>query len=326
MLTNSLDHPTSDLVESSIQALGGTPVRMNTDDLCNGKQRLTIELSHDGPSIWLVENGCTNDLMSMVSVWYRRPFVFDFRITDKIQRAAAESDLRHVLESTWLLLGRKHWVDRPEAIASARHKLLQQVVAASCGLTVPKTLVTNSSDKAKEFCSGPTVYKPIESYYYDYGEVWRETLTTLVDSELLSRIELVDRSPCQFQRFVRKVAECRVIWVGGRYFAIRLTGEGLEDAVDCRHRSVQGTLKSARVLLDTDTVAKLKATMSALGLVYGAIDLVESSAGDTVFLEVNPVGQWFSRDDQLNSEIATAIAATLLKGGEYDGDSGIGTC
>jgi glutathione synthase/RimK-type ligase-like ATP-grasp enzyme len=52
--------------------------------------------------------------------------------------------------------------------------------------------------------------------------------------------------------------------------------------------------------------------MSELGLVYGAIDLICTPAGEYVFLEVNPGGEWGMLERDLGLPIADAIARALL--------------
>ena len=51
--------------------------------------------------------------------------------------------------------------------------------------------------------------------------------------------------------------------------------------------------------------------MQALGLTFGAVDLVETPDHDFVFLEVNPNGQWLWIEDQLQLGITDAIVAWL---------------
>lgn len=56
---------------------------------------------------------------------------------------------------------------------------------------------------------------------------------------------------------------------------------------------------------------RLGAFMGALDLQFGCIDLVRTPAGEHVFLEVNPSGQWLWLDDQLNFGISREIASWL---------------
>jgi uncharacterized membrane protein YjfL (UPF0719 family) len=52
--------------------------------------------------------------------------------------------------------------------------------------------------------------------------------------------------------------------------------------------------------------------MSELWLVFGAINLICTPAGEHVFLEVNPAGDWGMLRRDLNLPISDAIAGVLL--------------
>jgi glutathione synthase/RimK-type ligase-like ATP-grasp enzyme len=48
-----------------------------------------------------------------------------------------------------------------------------------------------------------------------------------------------------------------------------------------------------------------------LGLVYGAVDMRQTPAGDYVFLEINPAGQWLFIEQRTHQPISDALADTL---------------
>jgi glutathione synthase/RimK-type ligase-like ATP-grasp enzyme len=52
--------------------------------------------------------------------------------------------------------------------------------------------------------------------------------------------------------------------------------------------------------------------MAKLGLIFGAIDLIRTPAGEHVFLEVNPTGEWGMLERDLGYPISEAIADALL--------------
>ena len=53
--------------------------------------------------------------------------------------------------------------------------------------------------------------------------------------------------------------------------------------------------------------------MSDLGLVFGAVDLICTPAGEHVFLEVNPSGEWGMLERDLGLPISEAIAEALTE-------------
>ena len=67
-----------------------------------------------------------------------------------------------------------------------------------------------------------------------------------------------------------------------------------------------------RAELPAEVSRGLHTLMSELGLVFGAIDLIRTPAGEHVFLEVNPSGEWGMLERDLGLPIADAIARALL--------------
>ena len=54
---------------------------------------------------------------------------------------------------------------------------------------------------------------------------------------------------------------------------------------------------------------------SALGLVYGAIDMIVTPEGEHVFLEINPSGQFGFIEQSTGLPILSSLADTLIEGG-----------
>jgi glutathione synthase/RimK-type ligase-like ATP-grasp enzyme len=65
------------------------------------------------------------------------------------------------------------------------------------------------------------------------------------------------------------------------------------------------------VTLDSDLQEKLLALQRKLNLVYGAIDMRRTPAGDYYFLEVNPAGQWEFVEERTQLPITRAMADLL---------------
>jgi glutathione synthase/RimK-type ligase-like ATP-grasp enzyme len=58
---------------------------------------------------------------------------------------------------------------------------------------------------------------------------------------------------------------------------------------------------------------KLTTLVRELGLVYGAVDLVENRDHEILFLEVNSMGQWLWIEDLTGLPISQAIARHLAE-------------
>ncbi|MEV4171342.1 hypothetical protein [Nonomuraea sp. NPDC049709] len=63
--------------------------------------------------------------------------------------------------------------------------------------------------------------------------------------------------------------------------------------------------------LPDDTARRCVELVAALGVSFGAIDLILTPGGEYVFLEINPNGQWGWIEDLTGLPISTAIADWL---------------
>ncbi len=57
--------------------------------------------------------------------------------------------------------------------------------------------------------------------------------------------------------------------------------------------------------------ARLRALMTRLGLVYGAIDMRLTPDGHYIFLEINPSGQWLFVEERSGQPITASFARLL---------------
>jgi glutathione synthase/RimK-type ligase-like ATP-grasp enzyme len=256
------------------------------------------------------------DLSGVRSVWYRRPG--DFRFAEgmspsTLQFAAAET--RQAFSGVLLALDAL-WINDPAREARAAIKPLQLRVAQEVGLTVPRTLVTNDPEAAREFLTldpEAYVYKRLSTML-----VWNENgeltafETQRLDETDLEHLDRVALAPCTFQRYVDKAYEIRATVVGDGVFAAKADSQRSDRGrFDWR---LDTELPWTRYELPTDVAARLLAVTRRFGLVFGAFDLIRRPDGEYVFLEVNPSGQWAWFEDDVTIPIRDAIVSKLVEG------------
>jgi glutathione synthase/RimK-type ligase-like ATP-grasp enzyme len=112
------------------------------------------------------------------------------------------------------------------------------------------------------------------------------------------------------QRFVPAAGDVRVIAVDGELFAALIVSDA-EHQVDYRPGLSAATI-TPHCLPDVVETA-VRALMAELGLTYGAIDLRLTPAGDHVFLEVNPAGEYLFVSSRTGQPVPQAIAAALVR-------------
>jgi glutathione synthase/RimK-type ligase-like ATP-grasp enzyme len=132
------------------------------------------------------------------------------------------------------------WVNHPNRAADATYKPMQLVVAARCGLSVPETLITNEAPAVRDFAQrGRTVTKLLDSS--TIAEEGRRKLayTNLVDEDALADLRGLEVTPHQFQRWVPKAYEARLIVID-KITAAAIHAGNASSYVDWRSRSTHG--------------------------------------------------------------------------------------
>jgi glutathione synthase/RimK-type ligase-like ATP-grasp enzyme len=256
------------------------------------------------------------------AVWYRRPTLF--RIDDEVTGPYREFAMRECVHGFGGIMAALPvlWVNRPDAEARADFKPFQLRVAKRIGLTIPRTLITNNPGDVGQFfdeCQGSVIYKALNSGLVREPGGWPggllTTAITMPSDELLQRVRF---APCIFQQRVDKAYDLRVTVIGDSIVPVRIdrrddTGRPVVDWRDYPDES--NPLRHSRVELPAEVESGLRRLMAELGLVYGAVDMVVTPAGEHVFLEVNPSGQFAWLDDEIEGLGLVEAMADLLVAG-----------
>jgi glutathione synthase/RimK-type ligase-like ATP-grasp enzyme len=192
------------------------------------------------------------------------------------------------------------WVDAPWLLHRARLKPVQLAIAAGLGIRVPRTLVTGDAVEAKEFaCDAAPLAKAASA-----GRGVAPYVAAVPDDQL----SLVETCPTTLQECVDAVADMRIVTVGGEAFGWRRSrSEG--DPIDWRAADRDGT---AFVSCGEGPLAEAVMLAAAFDLSFSVQDWLET-ANESVFLEINPQGQWLflAQAEQL---LVPAVVDHLLAG------------
>jgi len=278
----------------------------------------TVTYGRDGLARRLVRHpGGVLDLAEVRSVWLRRPGVPGHSVGGR-HREWAEATWRGVLRGLWDTLDCLWLPGTFAAQQAAGQKVSQLALAARLGFRIPRTVTTSDPQAVLEFyelCGGRIIAKgavPMELPGRD-GEK-REPFTRPVHRRDLIALRSLRHAPVIFQEYVPKRAELRVTVVGERVFAAEIDSQAsVRTRHDWRHYDDQRVRYSVHAL-PPDVETLCVAVTRALGLCYGAIDLILTPEGEYVFLEINPNGQWAWVEELTKMPIADAIADLLARG------------
>ncbi len=315
LLTHSADYFTVERVAAALARRGAKPFRLDSDRFPM-TVRLSARLDSEGLYHRVEYGERTVSTDEVQAVWMRRiwrpqlsqnlaPQFHDICLRESV------AALRGFLDG----LNQVRWVDNSERISAAENKLRQLRVATQTGLSIPRTLVTNDPQQAREFffeVEERMVAKLLTPLSVSMKGPSFFVYTSKVQEQDLVGAEALRYSPMVFQEQISKLRELRVVYVAGNFFVGALDASRYSaDTIDWRRATPQECPWEPDEL--PSSVARcLERFMAELGLLFGAIDLIRTPEGEHIFLEVNPTGEWGMLERDLGYPISEAIANALL--------------
>lgn len=344
LVISHLFEPSANLVIRELERRGVPWARLNCEEFplfANGE---VVISGSEAYGLIATDSGLI-DTRKISSVWFRRsskPAVpKHFSQEDKI---FVRNECNAFLNGAFDLITAK-WINSRESERSAS-KIAQLATAASVGLRVPKTLVTNSPEAVRSFereTSGRVAFKPVSGYSprsADFSKQLRQRFGDQIDIEIENntenkefaeivfnqiltkdKLELIDNlkyCPATFQEYIEKVADIRVTIIGDRVFSCKINSQSTnETKVDFRRMIFLENLKEvdhSEYDLEIDVKEKLIQFMKKMNLVFGCIDLLLAPDGEHIFLEVNPSGQWMWIENMVGFPISSVLVDELVSG------------
>lgn len=323
LVVTQLDDPTADLVIGELTERDVPIIRLDTADFPH-----TVSLStHIGQDVGITGRVRTMsrevDVSRVRSLYYRRPTQFDFEHLEGQDARFARAQARYGFGGALANLPGCLYVNHPTAIADAEVKPAQLAAAADVGLTVPPTLITNEPDEARAFAAkhAPIVYKPLRATRYQAENepctVWTREIA--VDD----LTDAVAGTAHLFQATVDKVADLRITVIGDRVFCVRIDTRD-PALLDWRYDYDQ--LSYTTTEPPSGVTGRLHAYLRRFGLVFGCFDFALTAAGEAVFLECNPNGQWAWLQQPTGLPMAQAFADLLHHATPRKSGRGLAQC
>ena len=291
-------------VRAHLDRLGAAATLIDTAAL---PDRLALT-AWTGPDRWSAEWGLDGvDAGELGVMWWRRPQPYEpsAQLTAQQDRMFVVGECDAAVSGLWSCLDAV-WVNDPDRDAAASRKMWQLKLASELGLRVPRTCMTNSPERARQFLAdepGGVVYKAFSAT----PETWRET--RLITATELAQLDQVRLAPLIFQEAIPGGCDLRVTIVGDRLFPAQIVGPSDAYEYDFRLHTAESSISP--VTLPDGVTDRSLALMRRLQLWYGAVDLRRTPEGDFVFLEVNPAGQWLFVEYATDQPIAAALAELL---------------
>ena len=316
LLTHSGDFYTIDLVAQALARMGVRPIRFNTD-LFPSLIKISARAGDERATHFCTEGGEQTSVEEVRAVWARK--LWSPRMTDDLgenYRSMCVSESVAALDGFLDALHSARWVNDLDRERAAENKQRQLRLATQAGLRVPRTLVTNDPRAAQQFFAetdGQTVAKLLRPLHVSMDASKPFVYTNRVREQDLAGADALRHCPMVFQELIPKACELRVAWVAGKTFAGALDATGTSRGHTDWRRANPEECRWQQAQLPIEVANSLQTLMTELGLIFGAVDLICTPAGEHIFLEVNPSGEWGMLERDLGLPISEAIARALLE-------------
>lgn len=320
-VSHSQDFYTIDKVMERLAERGIPALRLNSD-LFPGDIRFVYEQQPDGQqSMRLQGAGIDFDTRSVRAVWWRKiwsPSILKQVDPSFVNGAAAECNMGRQL-LYWALKGIPNINDYETEMWLSSNKFLQAQIAQSVGLCIPHSIYTSDPAAVRQlYAQHPNgiICKLHDALSFSMTGGVPHLYTTIVTEEMMEQLDSLEYAPMIFQERIHKAYELRIAYINGHCFAGKIPPVKNMPGMDDWRNSAGFEWQPYE--LPEEEQAKLRLFMQKAGLLFGAIDVIRSTDGRYVFLEVNPSGEWGMVQKFLNYPIAETIADTLIQLAQYD--------
>ncbi|HJQ33738.1 MAG TPA: MvdD family ATP-grasp ribosomal peptide maturase [Pyrinomonadaceae bacterium] len=317
IITRSDDNESVSMVARAVERKGGRALRFDTDCYPTEVRLSALYGRGDEERLTLTNDEGEFDLREVTAVWHRR-LNFGARIPTTLDGQLRRASLGETRAAAQGLLAslKAFRMDDVRHIRHAENKQLQLQVAREVGLEVPRTLTTNDPAAVRAFaesCEGRVVTKMLSSFAVYEGGQELVVFTNPVKPEDLTDLSGLKLCPMTFQEMVPKALELRVTVVGCRVMAASIDSQSSERAAHDWRRDGRRMIEDWRPYeLPREVEEKLLRLMDYFVLNYGAVDIIVTPDGRHVFLEVNPVGEFFWLERYAGLPVSETIADVLL--------------
>ncbi len=208
------------------------------------------------------------------------------------------------------------WVNDPFSIRKSQVKFGQLQTAYNLGLKIPRTIITNKPNEARNFIkelNENVLCKSLQTTFVKVNNIPVHSFAhRLSKHELKEQIDKVRFAPTLFQEYIEKKIELRINVIGNKVFATEIDSQSLEITKFDWRKTNPWDIPHRPYELPPKLEKQLIAFVKHYSLSFGAIDMIKTPNDDYVFLENNPNGQWYWIEMITKQPLAQNIAELLI--------------
>jgi len=281
--------------------------RLNRDEFL--KHKIVVDLQNEVMIISIDGEEYEAQFEHLKGIFFRAPVFLrtqskkELSVQEQLERNQWSSFLRNLI-----VFKNANWINNPVSTYRAENKIFQLCIAKEYGLAVPVTYISNCTDFNLESDKKYIVKSLDTALFYDM-ENKKEmfTYSNVVSGSELNEYDLTS-APIFIQEFLNPKIDCRVTYVQGKLFPVKILQNGKGLYGDWRMRKEE--LEYIPFQLPTYVENAIHKLMKKLELNFGGIDLAIVS-GEYYFIEVNPTGEWGWLEVKTGTNISKTIKRAL---------------
>jgi glutathione synthase/RimK-type ligase-like ATP-grasp enzyme len=235
-------------------------------------------------------------------VWVRRPeqATPNPKVADA-DKKFAEAEYRWFSQSLMYFLDVLpiRCINKYSASRLINNKSIQLLVARSCGMNVPHTLMSNCPSKVRDYFQQNTGRMICKAFF---PHIWQKegnksvaiTETFEMSKNMLPAEEVLTYAPAIYQDMVVKQFDVRMVLLGAAVYSCALYNP--KGAIDWRQDTSQGVVQVEKMETPAAVERAVLAFAEKSGISFGSFDFAVDSEGRWWFLEVNEGGQFLWLD------------------------------
>lgn len=321
---------TTEIVMDWLFYLKANFIRINGNDLVeNNRHRLNIAIGneqHPEQQPLITYNGRQLNLADINAVWYRRwVFHATFPKIAPLEEKKFEEDINEFRTEEFKILSEiffhqikdKKIIGSPNQLKKNPSKYKQLLAAKQAGIDIPDTIITSSREELHQFYLSHhkriIVKAMSEAGLFNFSGELLAGFTEIVSEEVINN--LPDHFyPSSFQEMVEKDVELRVYYLEGKCYPMAIFSTlDKQTSIDFRKYNLQTPNRNVPFRIPDDLAAKIVVFMNEIGLNTGSLDIILTTEGKFVFLEVNHGGQFGMVSEPCNYQLEKIVATSLIE-------------
>ena len=235
-------------------------------------------------------------------VWIRRPeeATPNPRVADA-DKKFAQAEYRWFNQSLMYFLDVLpiRCINKYSASRSINNKSVQLLLARSCGMNVPHTLMSNCPSKVRSYFRQSPDRMICKAFF---PHIWQKegsnsvaiTETFEINKNTLPGDEVLTYAPAIYQQMVVKQFDVRTVLLGAAVYSCALYNQ--RGAIDWRQDTTQGLVRVENIETPASVEKAVLAFAEKSGISFGSFDFAVDSEGRWWFLEINEGGQFLWLD------------------------------